>query len=1367
MPNGTNQTVTLEIVQNEDGTSTVYGVQGQYLPDGSETTFDLSDPYFTFTLETNGEWTYEQLQGFTGDVSIAVKGTDADGDSDVHLVTFKGSNVGFEAPTIDTESSVHTTYDAAVDGVDASGKEPGAAVTNTANGSFTFSGGDQLTSLVIKGYEADGVTPKDYDLTSYTAEELANLTIYGENGTLTNLEINGDEVSYTYTQTEVFDHDNKLDGTENTANVDVTDPTWLNDTAYNGDKTLGDQFQVIVTDVDGETAKGDIQINIVDDVIVLGNANDGEGGFADAIVGKNDLGQDYEYYAVPEASEKADGEFSAEVNGKLDINGADDPVSLELTVPEYVGTVDYAVNITLPNGTNQTVTLEIVQNEDGTSTVYGVQGQYLPDGSETTFDLSDPYFTFTLETNGEWTYEQLQGFTGDVSIAVKGTDADGDSDVHLVTFKGTADGFPEPEITTQGTDILVDDSALPGGVDEPIGQTTEGKLEFTLGDGEANEHTYSITLKDADGNTIKDTNGSSEHTLDFSKGNTATVTTATGVLTFTLVPGADGSAALEYSLDHTTAFEHDGKLQAGETDRTETDTANSFTVKVADPNGTSITSDPININVHDDGPEDHKDITALTPDGSDIATALVEIDFGADNGDGKTLEFGDTTFRYDAEEGWQVGTFSEDGTWNPSEDQSAVEVEGTKVTLKTDDMTLENHGDPTGWIAKTDVSGLEEGAVQTTTIKLTDSDGDATDFDIMAKNENLPDGDITALEGTSILLEPGTDYNAVFIIDTSASMWDNHWNGVINKEPGEEFGETRLDATIDAIIDLVQNTLAPYTEDPLGGSVNLYINQFWGGATTNQEVIKIELTPDNVDDVIAALENLRNLKYEELQLTGEIPENYAGTVETAHGTVYIDENGFPLNAALDGDGLPIYDREGSNSAYHHGTFYSKGFDDVTEWLETVPKSSVEDKVRTEVFFNTDGRPTDGDTTRSDAYDRLEEAVGENGSIHALGIGAGANKDTLDSYDSDGDATIVDDGEIGAGMFQPDGTTSTSTETSNVMFTFEGDDVVIGGVDPDDLREIVQAQFPGVVLDDALIINYIQNYPETILEYLNKAEADANAETGKESADPDAVIAQAGDDTVYGLSGDDILLGDGNWDSLHALATAAGITNGADDNDADNILDQYRSENIQNTHGEDSAVLVKNLGDEIKETLEDGTDEEKATLLTAIDGLESASDGNDILYGGSGDDILLGLGGDDTLYGGSGNDIIIGGSGDDLMQLDSLSMDDILIDGGEGMDILIAGATELSTVDQLVKDGVITDTEVIVMGDNAVNGGNVADVLKELGISKNDDGTLKDDDSAWKKSSDSPVSGYDEYTKNDGGEEMTILVQQNILQNSQG
>ncbi|WMD22996.1 retention module-containing protein [Achromobacter seleniivolatilans] len=124
-------------------------------------------------------------------------------------------------------------------------------------------------------------------------------------------------------------------------------------------------------------------------------------------------------------------------------------------------------------------------------------------------------------------------------------------------------------------------------------------------------------------------------------------------------------------------------------------------------------------------------------------------------------------------------------------------------------------------------------------------------------------------------------------------------------------------------------------------------------------------------------------------------------------------------------------------------------------------------------------------------------------------------------------------------------------------------------------------------------------------------------------------------------------------------------------------------------------------------------------------------GNDTIHGGTGDDIIYGQGGNDTLYGDDGNDILYGGSGDDYLHggagndvLDGGSGNDTLI-GGKGNDTLIGGAGSDTFKWELNDQGTTAAPAVDTIKDfsNATiaNGGDVLD-LKDLLIGEKD-GTL--------------------------------------------
>ncbi len=185
------------------------------------------------------------------------------------------------------------------------------------------------------------------------------------------------------------------------------------------------------------------------------------------------------------------------------------------------------------------------------------------------------------------------------------------------------------------------------------------------------------------------------------------------------------------------------------------------------------------------------------------------------------------------------------------------------------------------------------------------------------------------------------------------------------------------------------------------------------------------------------------------------------------------------------------------------------------------------------------------------------------------------------------------------------------------------------------------------------------------------------------AEDDVIFGQEGNDTIYGGAdndiiyggtGNDLLFGDGANDADHnsTLSTLGTLLNCSTDS-VDNIVSA-----LKGMSHDKLLSFVENI--------------EHAQGAESSPGLESTTDGNDWLYGGTGNDVLFGMGGNDHLYGGAGNDMLFGGSGDDYLDggagNDSLfggsgndiivyDQNDILVDGGEGIDFLVGhGAATL-------------------------------------------------------------------------------------------
>ncbi len=122
-----------------------------------------------------------------------------------------------------------------------------------------------------------------------------------------------------------------------------------------------------------------------------------------------------------------------------------------------------------------------------------------------------------------------------------------------------------------------------------------------------------------------------------------------------------------------------------------------------------------------------------------------------------------------------------------------------------------------------------------------------------------------------------------------------------------------------------------------------------------------------------------------------------------------------------------------------------------------------------------------------------------------------------------------------------------------------------------------------------------------------------------------------------------------------------------------------------------------------------------------------------------------------------------GAGDDLLKLYG-TFDDVVIDGGEDMDILLADLSSISEVEDMINKDLISNTEFIVLNDNLNEASTTStnDLLNKLeseGVSHKD-GTMQFDDT-WTQGT--SVGDYDQYT-NDAGD-MTILVAKTQLENA--
>ncbi|WP_137177524.1 Ig-like domain-containing protein [Roseomonas sp. AR75] len=162
-----------------------------------------------------------------------------------------------------------------------------------------------------------------------------------------------------------------------------------------------------------------------------------------------------------------------------------------------------------------------------------------------------------------------------------------------------------------------------------------------------------------------------------------------------------------------------------------------------------------------------------------------------------------------------------------------------------------------------------------------------------------------------------------------------------------------------------------------------------------------------------------------------------------------------------------------------------------------------------------------------------------------------------------------------------------------------------------------------------------------------------------TGDADRMLGGAGPDSLAGLGGNDVLVGEDGADSLSGDAGFDVLRGGAQDDSLDG--------------GSGGDALFGDAGDDL---LRGGTDDDRLQGGAGADSLQGGQ-GEDLLLGGADDDRLDGGEGNDTLLGEAGVDSLAGDGGDDML-LGGLGADSLR--GGEGADLFIFRDIAESTPD---------------------------------------------------------------------------------------
>lgn len=143
---------------------------------------------------------------------------------------------------------------------------------------------------------------------------------------------------------------------------------------------------------------------------------------------------------------------------------------------------------------------------------------------------------------------------------------------------------------------------------------------------------------------------------------------------------------------------------------------------------------------------------------------------------------------------------------------------------------------------------------------------------------------------------------------------------------------------------------------------------------------------------------------------------------------------------------------------------------------------------------------------------------------------------------------------------------------------------------------------------------------------------------------DVLVGDTGKDNLYGGDGDDTLTGGDNNDYLDG-GSGADILSGGDGND-------YYVMDANDTLVQEAEGAVAGWNDTVEQGFTDfdlGPANIENLVLTGTLNLNgTGSDSNNQLIGNAGNNILLGLAGSDWLEGGAGDDVLDGGIGTDVM-----------------------------------------------------------------------------------------------------------------------
>ncbi|MCW2267568.1 retention module-containing protein [Pseudomonas sp. JUb96] len=1040
-----------------------------------------ADGTYTYTLNTADPDFINLHGGGNGVETFTYTLNDADGDSTTATLTLNVSNLN--DPVVINGLNVNggelTVFEKNLG--DGSAPNP-SALTQT--GSFTISAPDGVQSMTVHGVSV---------ITGGMANGLPQVinTPLGNTLTITGYDAATGVVTYSYTLGDNEAH-----------------------AAGAGTNSLGESFAVVVTDTDGSTASGNIDVNIVDDVptahadsnavtatetqlTLTGNVltNDVQG--ADRVAGPITAGTFTGTYGTLVLA--ADGTYTYTLNTAdpdfINLHGGGNGVE----------TFTYTLNDADGDSTTATLTLNVSNLNDPVV----INGLNVNGGELTVFE----------KNLGDGSAPNPSALTQTGSFTISAPDGVQSMTVHGVSVitGGVANSFPQVINTPLGNTLTIT------GFDPATGVVT---YSYTLGDNEAHAagagtnslgESFAVVVTDTDGSTASgniDVNIVDDVPTAHADSNTVTATetqlTLTGNVLTNDVQGADRVAGPITAGTYTGKY---GTLVLA-ADGTYTYTLN--------------TADPDFIDLHGGGTGTDTFTYTLTDADGDVSTANLVLNVsnldnpvvinGLDVTGGehtvyeKNLSDGSSP---DASALTRSGTFTvtaPDGLQTLTVGGISVVTNGvvsgfpqTGTTPLGNSLTITGYNPSTGVVSYTytlldneshpDAGGVNN-LFDSITVTATDSDGSSANASL---DVTIVD-DVPAVVGAERSITPGqVDSNLLLIIDVSGSMTSaSGVNGLTRLQLSKQAINTLLDKYDEMgdvkvqIVTFGTNASAPMTVWLSVADAKAYVAGLSAGGNTNYDAAVAAAQSAFVTS--GKIAGAQNVGY--FFSDGDPNPNDRGinAQEEADWKTFLDDNGIKTYAIGLGNGVNV---SNLNPLAYDGSTHTDTNAVVVTNLNvlnqvlsgTVQGAPITGNLMTDGHFGADGGFIKSLLIDSTTYTYDPKANNGQGSYTATGTDRGTFDTVTNTFNikTVAGGTLVVDMDTGEFTYTPpkdDGT----TRIENIGFTASDND---GDLSSANLTVNVHGNTAPVAAPDHIITNVLSSNIVVPAEALLANDSDAD------------------------------------------------------------------------------------------------------------------------------------------------------------------------------------------------------------------------------------------------------------------------------------